>query len=195
MIGKTAPGSTIGMSPGGAVNVTANTTLDPGAGFIQISNATLADNVTLTLGAGANSGVTFLGSINGTAAGTSSNVTFNTTGAVLVLGNIGTDIGTVTVTKAGGAQFTGQVDAATVTLTNSTGTVDFQSNLNVTSALTTTGAVNNIAIAGGTIAGATTFANTGTLTLTGTTDFIGGVTATTPSTPLTGTVQPEGAAV
>jgi hypothetical protein len=156
-------------------------------GAITVGNATLADGVTLTVGTGIANAIT-LGTVTGTAAGTVSNLTINTTGVVTVGGAIGTDIGTVTLTQSGGATFAA-VSAANVVVTDTAdnATVSFGGNLNVTTGMTigANGAYNvSMTGAANTIEGITAFNNTGVLTLGNGGDtlaFTGGVTATAPS--------------
>jgi filamentous hemagglutinin family protein len=160
-----------------------------GTGAITVGNATLADGVTLTVGTGIANAIT-LGTVTGTAAGTVSNLTLNTTGVVTVGGAIGTDIGTVTLINSGGATFAGSIDAAAIIVTASSAgsTVDFQGSVGTTDSPTLnigSGAYNvSITGANNTIAGITTFNNTGVLTLGNGGDtlaFTGGVIATAPS--------------
>ncbi len=122
----------INLGGANAINVTANTTLGgAGTGAITLGAAVvLPDAVTLILGAGAASAVSTQ-AISGTAAGAVSNLTINSTAAVTINGAVGTDIGTVTVTNSGGTTFSAAVTAATVTLTNTTGTITFTNNLTV----------------------------------------------------------------
>ncbi|NDE18475.1 hypothetical protein EBZ80_26570, partial [bacterium] len=95
------------------------------------------------------------------------------------------------ITQSGGVAFQSTVTANTVTISNSTlgANVDFQDNLTVNTGMSAAGgtAAYDILITGSnnSIAGATTFANTGELTIgNGATDvsvFTGGLTATTQS--------------
>jgi filamentous hemagglutinin family protein len=85
-------------------------------GTITLGAATLADNATLTVGAGAATPIN-LGAVAGTAGGTASNLTLNTTGAVNVSGAVGTDIGTLTITNSGGTTFAGDVAANSLVTT------------------------------------------------------------------------------
>jgi filamentous hemagglutinin family protein len=156
-------------------------------GAITVGNATLADGVTLTVGTGIANAIT-LGTVTGTAAGTTSNLTINTTGVVTV-GAIGTDIGTLTLTQSGGATFAA-VSAANVVVTDTAdnATVSFGGNLNVTTGMTIgANGAYKVAITGAnnTIAGTTLFANNGQLTigdnLADSTTFSSGVVATAPS--------------
>jgi hypothetical protein len=99
-------------------------------GQITLAAVTVNDGKTLTLGAGAATPIT-TGTVSGVAANAASNLTINTTGAVSV-GTVGTDIGTIRVTQSGGTHFTSTVDAATVTLTNTTGDIAFNGTLTAT---------------------------------------------------------------
>jgi hypothetical protein len=181
------------------VSVTANATVGGAAtGLIDLGDVTLADGVTLTVGTGIGNAVN-LDAVAGTAAGTSSNLTLNTLGVVTVAEAVGTDIGTVTITNSGGVTFQDAVSAATVAITDTAdgSTVSFQGNLAVGTAMTV--AANgsyNVSITGAlnSVAGATTFGNTGTLTLGDgsgdVTTFAVGLTATAPgSVSVAGTVQ------
>ena len=132
---------------------------------------------------------------------TASNVTFNVTGAVTVSGAIGTDIGTVTVTNSGGITFQSTVNAANVALTNTTGNIQFNDNLTVGTSLTTAAQAYNVILQGAsnTIAGATTFANTGSVTIgndaTDTNAFTGGLVHTAGATNLAGSISATNAAM
>jgi filamentous hemagglutinin family protein len=172
------------------VTVTANTTVGGAStGQITLGATTLNDGVTLNLGTGAAAAPVTVASITGTALGAASNVTFNTTAAAGVTGNVGTDIGTLTITNSNGTTFGGTVDAATVTLSDTAAgsTIAFNGALTATT-LNVAGTANayNVAVnQGGTIANAVTFGNTGALTLgneaTDNLTFTAGVTATAPS--------------
>lgn len=138
---------------------------------VVLGAITLGDNVTLTLGNG-DPGLISIKSISGTAGGTTgvlsgkSNITINSVGTVGVIGAIGTDIGTITITNSGGTTFSSTVNATTVTLTNTTGTIAFDGALTATT-LGTANQAYNLAInaSTGTITNAITFSNTGTLAL------------------------------
>ncbi len=178
---------------GSPLRATANTTLATPGSVLTLQNVTINDGVTLTLGNADATQIALNGAVNGVGGGVASNLTVNSTASGFVLNSVGNDIGTVTVTNSNGFQFAGTVDAATVTLTASGGTIQFQDNLTVTSGLTTTGSVNNIAITGGlnSIAGTTSFTNAGSLTLgqaLGSTTFVGGLTRAGSST-LNGTIS------
>jgi hypothetical protein len=155
-------------------------------GTITLGNSILEDGVTLTVGTGITNAIN-RAAVTGTASGTSSNLTINTTGAVTVAGAVGTDIGLLTITNSGGTTFQSTVDAATTNITNTTGTVKFEGNLNLTTSLITANQGYNVLITGtsNNIAGATTFANTGAVTLgNGTNDsttFAGGLVITAPA--------------
>jgi hypothetical protein len=112
------------------VSFTASTTFSSGTGRITLGAATVADGMTLVLGAGAATPMT-LTSISGVASGPKSNLTINTTSVVTVSGAIGTDIGTFTVTNSGGIDFAGAVGTSssdritTLAITTSSGTINF----------------------------------------------------------------------
>ena len=155
-------------------------------GTITLGNAILENGVTLTVGTGI-ANVINMAVVTGTASGKSSNLTINTTGAVTVTGAVGTDIGTVTITNSGGTTFQSTVDAVTTTIANTTGTVAFQGNLTLGTSLVTAAQGYNVSITGtsNSIAGATTFLNTGTVTLgngaNDSTTFAGGLVISDPS--------------
>ncbi|MDD5097027.1 MAG: filamentous hemagglutinin N-terminal domain-containing protein [Candidatus Omnitrophica bacterium] len=174
-----------------AVAVTASANIGGAAtGLIDMGDATLADGATLTLGTGIANAIN-LDTVTGTAAGTTSNLTINTTGVVAVAENVGaTDIGTITITNSGGIVFSGTVSAATLAITDTTdGTaVSFLDNLTASAAMTV--AANGsyrVYIYGTTnsIAGTTTFGNSGTVIIgngaSDNTTFTDGVIATAPS--------------
>ena len=170
------------------VNIKDGNTTVGGAstGTITMGNVILENGVTLTVGTGI-ANVINLAAVTGTASGTVSNLTINTTGTVTVTGVVGTDIGTVVITNSGGTTFQSTVDAATATITNTTGTVAFQGNLTLGTALVTTAQAYNVSITGtsNNIAGATSFLNTGTMALGDapgdSTTFAGGLVITAPS--------------
>ncbi|MBX6366728.1 MAG: filamentous hemagglutinin N-terminal domain-containing protein, partial [Rhodospirillales bacterium] len=148
----------------GAVKANGTTTLDAGTGSIEVGAVTLADGAALTFRTSGAGAVT-AASISGTANGAKSDVTFDAGGAVSVAGNVGTDIGTLRVANSGGTTFGGTVDAATVALDDTTGTIAFNGAVTI-GTLTTANKDYSVAFnAGGTIANATTFLNTGTVTL------------------------------
>ena len=134
------------LGPDRGLTLNADTTYNNPTDLV-LGAITLADNVTITLGNG-NSGVISVKSISGTAGGSSgvlsgkSNVTINSTGAVTIIGAIGTDIGTLTITNSGGTTFSSTVNATTVTLTNTTGTIAFNGALTATTLNTAAQAYN-----------------------------------------------------
>ena len=174
-------------------------------GLITMGNALLADGVTLTVGTGVATPIN-LAAVSGTAGGLASNLTINTTGAVNVAGVVGTDIGTLTVMNSGGATFASAVSAGTIAILNTAlgQTVAFQGNTNATTGMTVAAgtAAYRVSLTGAanTIAGATTFNNTGTVTLgdqsTDVIAFTGGVVATAPSLKnIAGTISAAGVGV
>ena len=161
-------------------------------GIITLGNAILEDGVTLTVGTGIANTIN-MAAVTGTAGGTPNtpeNLIINTTGAVTVAGAVGTSIGTLTITNSGGTTFQSTVNAATATITNTTGTVAFEDNLTLGTALVTTARGYDVSITGtsNSIAGATTFSNTGSVTINNasgpsgdTTTFTGGLVITSPA--------------
>jgi len=155
-------------------------------GTITLGNAILEDGVRLTVGTGI-ANVINMAAVTGTAGGTAESLTFNTKGAVMFAGAVGTDIGNLTITNSGGTTFQSTVDAATTTITNTTGTVAFQGNLTLGTALVTTAQAYNVLITGtsNNIAGATSFLNTGKMALGDapgdSTTFAGGLVINAPS--------------
>ncbi|MFM7676410.1 MAG: filamentous hemagglutinin N-terminal domain-containing protein, partial [Synechococcus sp.] len=116
------------------VTVKGNATIGgTSTGAINLGPATLADGVTLTAGNGSAATPINLAAVSGTAGGASSNLTFNTSGAVHVSGPVGTDIGTVTITNSGGTTFAGNVQINTLITTANPYAISF------------TGAANSIA--------------------------------------------------
>ncbi|MBD2137995.1 CHAT domain-containing protein [Anabaena sp. FACHB-1237] len=106
--------------------------------------------------------------------------------------------GEIEVVNSGGTTFSNSISVAKLTLTNTTGTVAFNNNLNVNNTFTTTNQPYNISFLGTTnnIAGNTTFNNTGTLTFTGNTNFLGGVnTSSASNTNIAGTINSSNANV
>ena len=135
--------------------------------------------------------------------GTARNLTFNTgTGTVSVTGNVGSGaaLGIITLTQTGGTTFSGTLDAATVTLTDTADATDITFSGSATIAtLNTAAQPYNIVFNGAanTITNLVTFTNTGTVTLgNGASDsstFNNGITATAPSgVTLAGTIQTSG---
>jgi hypothetical protein len=155
-------------------------------GTITLGNSILEDGGKLTVGTGITNAIN-LAAVTGTASGTSSNLTINTTGAVTVAGAVGTDIGLLTITNSGGTTFQSTVNAATTTITATTGTVAFQGNLTLGTSLVTAAQGYNVSITGtsNNIPGATSLLNTGMVTLgngaNDSTTFAGGLVITAPS--------------
>ncbi len=180
----------------GTTQVSSTSSLSSGSGLLTVGNTTLADGATLSLLS--SSGNIQAGSISGTAGGAASNITFNSTsGTVTVTGAIGTDIGTLTITNSGGTTFQNAVNAATVTLTNSTGIISFQGNLTATT-LNTAAQGYNVSLTGAnnTITNAVNFLNTNGVTLGNgggdVSTFTGGLTSTASATAINSTVRTDG---
>ena len=123
--------------------------------------------------------------------GAASNLSLNSTGVASV-GAVGTNIGTVTVTQSGGTTFSSTVDAVAVTLTDTTGTIQFDGALTATDLNTAAQGYGVSLLGGSTISNAVTFSNTGTTQIgdaTGDTNtFNGGVTATAGAVTASGSV-------
>jgi hypothetical protein len=179
----------------GAVNLTGATGISTAgdvtttADLVNYNSATtLTGNVlvdtTSAGGSPAGATVTFGNTLNGAqslglTAGAGS-VSFNN----IVGGS--TPLGTVTLTSAAGVTALSNFSAGTVTLTSVSGTASFAGNLVLTTGLSVGGGVNNVSmVGGGTIAGLTTFDNTGTVTIGDaagdSTTFTAGVVATAPT--------------
>ena len=173
-----------------AVTVTAAATVGGAAtGLISLGDATINNGVTLTAGTGIANQID-LDAITGVGGGAVSNLTINTTGAVTVAEAVGTDMGTVTIIQSGGVAFQDTVNAGTVTLTDTTGLIDFQGNATINTALVTAAQDYNVSFTGGTnsIAGDTDFLNTGIVTLGNggdTITFAGGLDTTSASSTAT----------
>ncbi|MFC1534203.1 beta strand repeat-containing protein [Thermodesulfobacteriota bacterium] len=172
----------------GAVELTAATTLDTGNGANGILNvgAVTSNGNSLTLDsgstAGATIGLTSMADISG-------GLTIRDAGGLATIGAVGTGApGDITVTDSqAGVTFSGIVNANTVTLTNTTGTISFAGDTTINTELLTAAPGYNVGFTGTTnsVAGDTTFLNTGTVTLgDGLGDsntFTGGLTVTAPS--------------
>ncbi|MEI7780508.1 MAG: hypothetical protein WCJ18_01110, partial [Planctomycetota bacterium] len=160
-------------------------------GLITLGNVVILEASSLVVGTGVANTIQ-IGSITGTAGGIGESLTLNTTGAATVTGAIGTDIGKITITQSGGTTFKAAVDATTVTITDTTGTVAFEGMLTADSLLM---APNAYAVSllgnGSEIQNAVTFSNTGGVTLGDGGDvltFNGGITSIASGTTLAGTV-------
>ena len=113
----------------GAVSFANNTTLNSGTGAITLGNSTIANGVTLTVGAGSASTIS-MGTVSGVARGSASDLVINTTLNASV-GVIGTDMGSVSgtantltlsdITTSGGMTFTVDTLVSPGTLTSTGG--------------------------------------------------------------------------
>ena len=181
----------------GAVTLTAATTFDTGnnaAGILNVGAVTSGGN-SLTL----DSGSTALATIGLTSmANLAGGLTIRDAGGlVTITGAVGDGTaGNITITDSqAGVTFASTVAANTVTLTDTTGTITFSGNATINTGLTTASQGYNVAFSGAlnSIAGATTFSNTGTLVIgaaLGATTFTGGLVATAPSSrTLNGTIN------
>ena len=184
-----------------AGNVT--TTADPVKYF---SNTILTGDVVIVTDGG---NINFAGTLNGdSSAGLSPNLSMTAgTGDITFSENVGIgfSLGTVTVTSARTTNMVKQFTAATLALV-APGTTTVSGILTLSTALTVAAGAYNVSILGlslglkNSVAGATVFNNTGTLTIgnpgaSGTiSEFTGGITATAPSSVrLNGTITTLGA--
>ena len=207
----TGPTNTISLASG--ANVTAVTAvIDSGIG-----NLNLASNITVTnasAGAGivldnasinltgavslkatataAPNGVINLASVNG-----AQNLTLEATGAI-TLPSVGqtTALNTVTVTNSTGVSSSG-LTAASVVLSDTTGSISFSGNTVISKGLTTAAKAYDVSFSGtSVIAGAPVFLNTGATSFAGTTSLSSGATITgnaTSTASLAGTIVSGGA--
>ncbi|WP_304242985.1 hypothetical protein, partial [Gracilinema caldarium] len=124
---------------------------------------------------------------------TYNNLIFNSTGFFLVSTPLNIN-NNLTVTNSNGVTFQSTVTAPTVTLTNTTGTIDFQGAVTATSLTTAAQGYNVRFRNGGSITNAVTFSNTGSLTIDAGFTFTGGVTKTVGVKSLGGTIATGGGA-
>jgi len=182
------------------VTLISNATLDAGSDDISLGDVIIENNATLNLGAGGSGNVSVQSISGEPLGGTTSSVNFNVTGVVGVTNGIGSEIDSVTITQSGGTTFGNTVDANTIALTDTTGTISFQGALTA-GTLTTASQAYNVEInAGATITNPVTFLNTGTLTLGNEVGdnmaFTGGVIATASSSKsIAGTITAAGTGV
>ncbi|MBU3640036.1 beta strand repeat-containing protein, partial [Polynucleobacter sp. AP-RePozz3-80-G7] len=174
-----------------------NVAIAGGSGAITLGATTAANGITVTLGNGS-SGPINLASLTGTdGAGSSSNITFNTTGVIAVAGAINTNIGTVRVTNSGGAVFGGGLGLSSdllgsLVLTTSQSTVEFDGSI-YTTAMTNAGGAFDVKLYGPTtsVTSPVTFNTTGTVYYghlsTDILTFSRGITHTTGNNALAGT--------
>jgi len=109
-----------------ATTVTGSSQVTAGNGTITLGDTVLSDGVTLTLGDGVGSGDVSVDSLAGTPGAPASDVVFNVGGTADVLGTVGTDIGTLTVSGSGGATFADAVTVSSLDLTATGGALRFQ---------------------------------------------------------------------
>ena len=183
----------------GTINLNANVTVDnQGGNTVIFTGATvLGANVAIDTDGVTDNNLSFAGTgtINSASSAAPRNLTFNSGagGTINVAGDAGSTglLGTVTITQSGGTTFNGAMTANTVAITDSAAGADvaFLGNLTANTAMTVAAgtAAYDILITGdnNSIAGATTFANTGQLTIGNAANdvslFTGGLTATTQS--------------
>jgi len=207
----TTAGGTVTLSPGGTLFIADGAAFNLDGAFLQdgAGGVRLLENVTTT-----NDHVEFQGAVTLEAAVTVStgagagNITLGSTingaqtlalnagtGILNVAGNIGalTGLTGLSVAQSGGASFSGSLTAQTVTLTDTTGTVTFAGPVTIGTALVTAAQDYAVSLlAGGTVAGDTTFLNTGGVTLGNAAGdsitFSGGLDTTAGTTSLGGSV-------
>ena len=154
---------------------------------------TLSANVAL---ATSNDQFAFQSTVNSD--GSTRNLTLNSGSATIAVSNAiggGAALGTLTITQSGGTTFSGTVNADTVTLTDTTGSVTFAGNTTLAT-LNTASQNYNVIFTGAanTITNAVTFSNTGYIKFGDasgdSSTFNGGLTTTAPSgIRLAGTLQ------
>ncbi|HQK34173.1 MAG TPA: hypothetical protein PK074_05570, partial [Spirochaetales bacterium] len=198
---------------GGTLSVSVNLTVNNGSFSSSDFAVTVGGNFINNAGAGGlalgSSTVTFNGTGDqtvtmGGATAPSAGFVVNKTAGTMTFSDALT-VNSLTITNSGGVTVSGPLTAGTVTLTDTTGTIAFNSDVSITTGLSTAANGYNVSLnagAGGqtsSIAGVTTFNNTGTLTLgnnaADSITFTGGVTATASSAVNTaGTVATGGGA-
>ena len=161
----------------------------------------LNDGATVSLSTGAGAGdilVNGTGTIDGNAGVGLENVSLDSgTGTITVTGAVGSNLETLTVTQSGGTTFQSTVDAANVTLTDTTGAITFSGNLTATT-LSAAAQGYSVVLNGTatTITNDVTFGNTGGVTLgNGNGDvltFNGGLDTTAGATTAQGLVRASG---
>ncbi|MED5528177.1 MAG: hypothetical protein VYC81_05920, partial [Actinomycetota bacterium] len=156
-------------------------------GAITLADVDLTDAAQLTVGTGIANTISLAGVLGDNGGAGAETLILNTTGAVTATGAIGADgneLDQLTVTQSGGMTIQSTLDAESVVLTDTTGTIAFQGNTNIDTGLTTSAEDYALSLTGGanSIAGATSILNTGALTLgDGAGDnslFVGGLSAT-----------------
>ena len=142
--------------------------------FINDVSVNLTGDVSLnSIGTGGGAGI-FLNKVSG-----AQNLTLEAVDQI-TLNNVGqtTPLNTVTITNSTGVN-AGAFNAANVLLSNSTGTIAFNGNTNITLGLTTTANAYDVTFAGTTVlSGAPVFLNTGDVSFAGNTALISGATIT-----------------
>ena len=128
-----------------------------------------------------------------TSAGNLLNLNGGTTGVIAASSFAGN--GNLTLTNSASTSFSGAVNAGTVSLNNTAGTIAFNGVLSAVTLNTAAQGYNVALNAGGSITNATTFSNTGGVTLAGTTSFAGALTSTASTTTLNGMVYTSGNAI
>jgi len=155
---------------GAAISVTADTVLAAGTGTITLPDLTLANNVTLNAGSGNATPLVFGGTVNGTAAGATSTVVINSTGAESFAGLWGTDISLNIQRSDAAFGFNQNATLTDLTVQTTAGAaVNFSQDLTVSGTRSFAIAGYNLSFTGTSVnftgTGSTDFANTGTLQL------------------------------
>jgi hypothetical protein len=166
-------------------------------GFSFSSGVTLNNGITMTTGLGSGDAILFSSTLDGAVAGTQSLGLTAGLGDITFTGAVGTTrLGAVTVVSGRNLTESAGFRATTLDLGGLTGTASFPGPggtgiLDLSTGLTVGGGAKNVSITGGTsttpntIAGLTTFDNTGTLTIGSTANdatlFVGGLTAILPT--------------
>ncbi|WP_295578822.1 hypothetical protein [uncultured Lamprocystis sp.] len=206
IVGGTTALKFLTVDGGGTATLTGNVTTKGGA--ITFNDAlSLTGNVTLdtTANAATAGAAITLAGVSGSTTARDLTLNAGTAGFVTASGDIGTNIGTLTLTNSGGASFKG-ITAGTLVLTDTTDatTITVNGALKLGTLTTTTAGYNLALLGGGTVDSATdtvtTIENGGTLTLgdasTDNLTFTDGLTANpTGALTLAGTIQTTDAAI
>ena len=190
----------------GAATIVTGTTLNPlgvASGLLTLGNITSNGN-SLIFDADAPAGRPIAVTM-GTMANLSGGLTITDASGLVTVGALGTGAaGNITITDSQlGVRFSGTVDATTVAITDTAdgATVDFANVLNVATGMSAAanGAYNVSMVSNSTIAGATTFANTGSVTFGNgsghTMNFTNGVTHTAGTNFIWGNIAATNAAI
>ncbi|MFN6050769.1 MAG: beta strand repeat-containing protein, partial [Planctomycetia bacterium] len=212
----TGPANTISLASGANITAVEGVTDDiSGTGIlnlasnINVTNPSFAvgiqlDNVSINLTgpvsmnvastSNPSNGLIKLRNVNG-----AQNLTLEATGVITLLGSVGqsTPLGTVTVTNSADVNSNIGLSAASLVLTDTTGSISFSGTTVISKSLTTAAKNYNLDFSGTTtIAGNPVFLNTGATIFSGTTSFSSGATIVGNATSLVGldgTIVSDGA--